>query len=80
MNVKLYFENARGERRVIADFGVAESGDCEEFLDAAMQKIKEFCEEHGFKIYYTRMSRLGGNNYKVLLFDVGSHTEFFYLG
>lgn len=80
MSVKLYFENSRGEGRVIADFGVAESGGCEEFMDAAMQKIKEFCDERNFRIYYTRMTRIGDDAHKMIMYDVGSHTEFFYLG
>ena len=65
--MKLYFENSYGERRVIAEPAIEES---------AMREIRKFCEDRNFKIYYTRSWR---NKEGLKVFDVGSHTEFFYL-
>lgn len=65
--MKLYFENSNGRRRVIAEPKTEEE---------AYKEIKKFCEDCNFKIYYTRiwMTPEGEKVY-----DVGSHTEFFYL-
>lgn len=65
--MKLYFENSRGERRPIAAPRTEKE---------AYEIIHAFCEERNFKIYYVRTwkDEDGGNVY-----DVGSHTEFFYL-
>ena len=65
--MKLYFENSRGKRRVIADPLSEEN---------AYEIIHSFCEERNFKIYYTRSWR---DKDGLKVFDVGSHTEFFYL-
>lgn len=65
--MKLYFKNSYGERRVIAEPATEES---------AMESIHAFCEERNFKIYYVR-SWINQEGLKV--FDVGSHSEFFYL-
>lgn len=64
--MKLYFQNRNGKERLIAE---VKDGD-----DAYM-KIKEFCNERGFKIYYTRCWKRDN----VVVYDVGSHTEFFLL-
>lgn len=65
--MKLYFENSKGERRVIA---------APRTRDEAWEIIHAFCEERNFKIYYV-------NSYKTpdgfIKFDVGSWSEFFYL-
>lgn len=65
--MKLYFENSRGQRRVIAEPKTEKE---------AWKEINNFCEERNFKIYYVREWKAedGANVY-----DVGSHTEFFYL-
>ena len=65
--MKLYFENSRGERRIIAEPKTEEEAD---------KEIHKFCSDRNFKIYYIRNWR-DDNGLKV--YDVGSHTEFFYL-
>ena len=65
--MKLYFENSRGVRRLIAE------PDTEK---AALKAISAFCEERNFHIYYIRSFRQPDD---LKCFDVGSHTEFFYL-
>lgn len=65
--MKLYFENSRGEKRLIAEPQTEQE---------AMKVIKEFCDERDFKIYYTRAWKTP-DGYKK--YDVGSHTEFFIL-
>ena len=65
--MKLYFENSRKERRVIAE---------PETEEAAMEAIHAFCEERDFKIYYVRTWMTPDGLKK---FDVGSWSEFFYL-
>lgn len=65
--MKLYFQNANGRERFIADVD-----DCKE----ADKKIKEFCSERNFYIPYIRTwFREDG----VMVYDVSSHTEFFLL-
>lgn len=64
--MKLIFQNSSGVERVIALPNNEEE---------AMKEIYKFCEERNFKIYYVRTWM--SNNRKV--YDVGSHTEFFYL-
>lgn len=66
--MKLYFENSYGERRIIAE---------PETEQDAMKEIYKFCEDRNFKIYYTRTWTVPAERAKV--YDVGSHTEFFYL-
>ena len=63
--MKLYFENSRGERRLI--------GEPQTEKESAMIYHK-FCEDRNFKIYYVR-SWVTPNGEKY--YDVGSHTEFF---
>ena len=65
--MKLYFENSRGERRIIAE---PETEEC------ADKEIYKFCEDRNFKIYYVRTWRIPDG---AKVYDVGSHTEFFYL-
>lgn len=66
--MKLYFENSRGERRVIAEPVTEEE---------ANKEIHKFCKDRNFKIYYIR-NWVDEEGFKV--FDVGSWSEFFYLG
>ena len=65
--MKLYFENSHGERRIIAE---------PQNEDEAWKEIHKFCKDRNFKIYYVRgwLTSDGAKAY-----DVGSHTEFFYL-
>lgn len=64
--MKLIFQNSQGIERIIA-FPNSE--------EEAMKEINKFCKERNFKICYVRTWM--ENNRKV--YDVGSHTEFFYL-
>ena len=41
--MKLYFENSRGERRVIAE---------PKDRNEAWKEISKFCKDAGFKVYY----------------------------
>lgn len=65
--MNLYFKNSQGTERLI--------GSCITNENEAMKIIKRFCNERNFTIYYYRIWER--DNVKV--FDVGSHTEFFYL-
>ena len=65
--MKLYFENSMGERRLIAEPNTE--------LDA-WNEIHKFCDERDFQIYYVRTWQ---NDEGLTKYDVGSHTEFFYL-
>jgi hypothetical protein len=65
--MKLYFENSRGQRRVIAEPHSEEE---------AWKEIHRFCEDRKFKIYYVRECQTPDG---ARCYDVGSHTEFFYL-
>lgn len=66
--MKLYFENSYGERRIIAE---------PETEETAMEAIHTFCDERNFRIYYVR-NWIDNEGFKV--YDVGSHTECFFLG
>ena len=64
--MKLYFENSQGIERVIAEVANEEE---------AYKEMNKFCEERNFEIYYVRTWMSNGRK----VYDVGSHTEFFYL-
>lgn len=64
--MKLYFRGSNGKERVIAE---------PSNVDEVSKEIKKFINDHNFKSYYTRVWEENGR----LKFDVGSHTEFFYL-
>ena len=64
--VKLIFQNSRGEERVIAEPSNREE---------VNKEINKFLDDNNFKSYYTRVWEENGR----LVFDVGSHTEFFIL-
>lgn len=64
--MKLYFEDSYGRKRLLGKYKT-EKG--------AVKRINRFCEEHNFKIYYMRITETA--EYK--WYDVGSHSEFFYL-
>ena len=63
--MKLYFQNSRGERRLIGEPKTAEE---------SHEIMHDFCAERNFKIYYIR-SWVTQNGEKY--YDVGSHTEYF---
>ena len=65
--MKLYFENSLGKRRLIAE---------PRYHDEVWKEIHKFCEDRNFKIYYVRTCRTPDGLEE---YDVGSHTEFFYL-
>ena len=63
--MKLYFENSRGQRRLIATPKTTEE---------IYNVIRDFCNERNFKIHYVRTwGEPNGEKY----YDVGSYTEFF---
>lgn len=64
--MKLFLQNSRDQERLIA-----EPSNREEVNKA----INKFLDEHNFKSYYTRVWEENDR----LVFDVGSHTEFFIL-
>lgn len=64
--VKLIFQNSRGEERIIAEPSNREE---------VNKEINKFLDAYNFKSYYTRVWEENGR----LIFDVGSHTEFFIL-
>ena len=66
--MKLYFENRYGERRLIG-----EPADD----DGAWKMIHEFCGDRNYHIPYVRIWTVESTN--EVCYDVGSHTEFFYL-
>ena len=73
--MNLVFENSKGEERIIAH---------PNSLEGASNAIAGFLAAHKFKSYYTSMQLIKETPYKKfdfprLQYDVGSHSEFFYL-
>lgn len=66
--MKLYFENSRNERRIIAE---------PETEEEVYREIYKFCGDRDFDIYYIRTWQ---NEEGLKVYDVGSHTEFFLSG
>ena len=64
--MKLFFQNSKGEERLIAEPANREE---------VNKEINKFLEDHNFKSYYVRAWEADGR----LILDVGSHTEFFIL-
>ena len=64
--MKLFFQNSKGEERVIAEPSNREE---------VVKEINKFLDDHNYKSYYTRVWEDDDR----LVFDVGSHTEFFIL-
>lgn len=64
--MKLFFQNSKGEERLIAEPANREE---------VNKEINKFLEDHNSKSYYIRVLEADGR----LIFDVGSHTEFFIL-
>lgn len=76
--MKLYFKNSHGEERVIGE-------PCD--IQDVYKLISDFVNEHNYKSYYTRVqpeSKINSKGKYVrtgrIEYDVGSWTEFFYLG
>lgn len=73
----LYFKNCRGKVRKI---GKVDGRMTPEKIRAEVDRqIKAFCDERSFTIYYTRVWNEELNGKMMTKFDVGSHTEFFYV-
>ena len=66
--MKLYFENSKGKRRLIAE---------PETEEEAAKEVYKFCEDRDFEIYYVRTWNTPDG---LKVYDVGSWTEFFLLG
>ena len=66
--MELLFENSKGKKRKIAE---------PTSYKEATNEINKFLKEHNFESYYTRV--IVNKERNGLMFDVGSHTEFFYL-
>lgn len=64
--MKLYFQNSRGEERLIAEPSNKEE---------VNKEINKFLDDHNFKSYYTRVW-VEDNR---MIFDVGSWSELFIL-
>ena len=64
--MKLYFKDSYDRRRLI---------DKPKTYNEADKIIYDFCKARDFRIYYIRNWIENGE----LVYDVGSHTEFFYL-
>lgn len=65
--MKLYFKNSNGKKRLIARPKNEKD---------ALDVIYTFCEKRNFTIHYVRSY---SPDKITKIFDVGSHTEFFYL-
>ena len=70
----LWFENTYGERRVIAECKNFEEVNAEIDKFIANANARKARGHKPFKRYYTRIWNENGQS----VFDVGSHTEFFY--
>lgn len=68
--MNLYFCDKRDQMRLIAT--VSDENE-------AWKKIDEFCSERGFVIHYVRSWKEPRDGKLMTKYDVGSHTEFFYL-
>lgn len=77
--MKLYFRNSRNMMREIAVID-EDPHTHEEIYNAAIKKIIKFCNDNNpnFKIYYIRTWTEKIEGVMMTVFDVGSHTEFFY--
>lgn len=62
---KLWFQNSKGQKRVIAEVND---------FNEVFSEIHKFLEKNNYKSYYTRFWEEDG----MTKFDVGSHTEFFF--
>ena len=63
----LYFENSRGEERLLGTF---------ETYSGCYEEMNNFMKAHNFECYYIRNWIENGR----IVADVGSWSEFFYIG
>lgn len=75
--MRLWFENSAGKARVIAKIDGRKRREVIE--EEAFRAIRSFCDERNFKIYYVRKWGEVWRGKTADVYDVGSHTEFFYL-
>lgn len=76
--MKVYFCNCYDEMRQIAE--IKDVGDTSnEIFKAAMKVINQFLDDRRYKSYYTRFWREDRDGIPMMKFDVGSHSEFFYI-
>jgi len=73
----LSFKNSQGKMRLIREFDNLLSH--KDILHLVQIEIDNFCAERNYKIYYMRTWNTKYKDTTVTVFDVGSHTEFFYL-
>ena len=71
-NYVVKFKNSMGNLRRIGQLRADSEDDA---VFKAMEKIKTFCDDRSYRIPYTRYWKQGDT----IIFDVGSHTEFFHL-
>lgn len=74
--MKVYFLASDGSERVIAE----SEDDLDQIASEryVIQAIHAFCGERNFHIPYIRIWDTEHNGRQVTMFDVGSHTEFFF--
>lgn len=70
MKHNLYFEDSYGRLKLLTTV---------ENMKETNAAIKQFLDSYNYKSYYTRMWLSEGEAYWYIVFDVGSHTEFFKL-
>lgn len=75
--MKVYFNPADGVMREIAE--LPEPATKDEFYKLAYPVIEAFCNERNFKIYYYRTWVEPVDGVYMTKFDVGCHTQFFYV-
>lgn len=68
--MKVYFCDCRDRLRLIADVSSE---------NEAWNKIHDFCSDHNYKIPYIRSWQEERDGIQMTAYDVGSHTEFFYV-
>ena len=73
--MKLIFWDSLDRLRELAE--IDDSLSDEEKSAEVFRGIHRFCEDHNFKIYYTRTWVEPINGEEMTIFDVGSHSEFF---
>lgn len=65
--MKLYFQNSKGEEKLIVELTNKEE---------AIKEINKFLDSHNFKSYYMNVCEVTSNKIRI---DVGSWSEFFFL-
>ena len=73
----LYFRNSHGKIRKIGKIDGRMRA--QKVIDEISRQIKAFCDERNFTIYYTRVWNEDLKEKPATKYDVGSHTEFFYV-